>query len=67
MMLKNQSGYQEFDLKTDAGGKIETMAAFTVYIKWDWLIVCFAEKDVVFSPERAATYQPRAAPGQRPG
>jgi len=53
-MAKSKKGYQEFNLKTDARNYIEIMAAFAVYDKWGWLIVCCTEKNIVYKYMREA-------------
>jgi len=48
-IVKRKKGPQEVFLKTNQGKSVALMTVFAVYDKWNWLIICYAEKKAVFS------------------
>lgn len=47
-IVKRKRGQQEYYLKTHQGKHITVMASFAVDDKWNWLIICYAEKKDCF-------------------
>ena len=48
MMEAYNNGQTEYDLKSESGEELSTMAAFGEYANWNWIIVSFTEKNQLF-------------------
>jgi len=48
-IVKSKRGQQEYSFATNQGKNIAVMTAYAVYDKWNWLVICYAEKTAVFN------------------